>query len=77
METAVSASIADSPSPPDFFNDLSPQEPMLLVMEDYLLRHAPGWALICDLTETDPKLPSDIAHAERVKAFYATIRKRD
>jgi|GEM_PF-5850904 len=71
----------------DVFKDLRPVEPLFLLMEDYILRHAPGWILIRGLSDEDPKLPASVeeqrrdvdqrinSFAERAKTYYDTLRK--
>jgi len=69
------------------FKELPPSEPLFLVMEDYVLRHAPGWMLIRGVSDEEPKLPADVEEqrrdldqrikefSDRAKAFYGPLRK--
>jgi len=69
------------------FKDLPPVEPLFLLMEDYVLRHAPGWILIRGLSDEEPELPASVeeqrrdldqrikSYAERGKTYYDTLRK--
>lgn len=69
------------------FKDLHPVEPLYLLMEDYVLRHAPGWILIRDVSDAEPELPASVeeqrrdldlriqAFAERAKTYYDSLRK--
>ena len=70
------------------FKDLHPVEPLYLVMEDYVLRHAPGWILIRDVSDVEHELPASVeeqrrdldrrigSFAERAKAYYDSLRKK-
>jgi hypothetical protein len=66
----------------------SPGESLGLAMEDYLLRHAPGWAIIGGPINENEKLPASVEeqrrdldrrikdHADHAAAFYGSRRKR-
>ena len=70
------------------FKDLPPVEPLFLLMEDYVLRHAPGWILIRGLSDEEPELPASVeeqrrdldqrirSFAERSKTYYDTLRNQ-
>lgn len=65
-------------------------EPLDLAMEDYVVRHAPGWAVRGGpvLATDDKKLPSSVeeqrreldrrikSYADHAKAYYGALRKR-
>jgi hypothetical protein len=65
----------------------SPGGPLGLAMEDYVLRHAPGWAVIGGPVFEDEKLPSSVeeqrrdldqrikGYADHAKTFYGARRK--
>ena len=60
----------------------SPGEPLSLAMEDYTIRHAPGWAVVGGPVFRDEKLPARVEEqrqdldrrikecADRAKAYY-------
>jgi hypothetical protein len=65
-----------------------PGEPLSLAMQDYVLRHAPGWAVLGGPISPDEKLPAGVKEqrqdldrrikdcAERAAAYYGGLRKR-
>jgi hypothetical protein len=69
-------------------NEPSPGGALNLAMEDYVLRHAPGWAVIGGPVFQDEKLPPSVEEQRRdldrrikdyedhAKAFFGARRKR-
>jgi hypothetical protein len=66
----------------------SPGEPLSLAMEDYVLRHAPGWTIIGGPFFESEKLPHSVEeqrrelergikrYADHAKAYYGALRGR-
>jgi hypothetical protein len=66
----------------------SPGGPLNLAMEDYVLRHAPGWTVIGGPFFKDEKLPHSVEeqrreldrgikdYADHAKAYYGALRER-
>jgi hypothetical protein len=90
IKNAVASAAADSLGAlaEDWKNAPSPGEPLSLAMEDYVLRHAPGWAVIGGPVGQDVKLPSGVEeqrkdldrrikeYADHAKAYYGALRNR-
>ena len=65
-----------------------PGGPLSLAMDEYVLRHSPGWTVIGGPVFQDVKLPASVedhrrqldgevkAYADHAKAYYGAIRKR-
>jgi hypothetical protein len=74
----------------DWKKEPSPGEPLGLAMEDYVVRHAPGWAVRGGpvFATEDEKLPSSVeelrreldkrinSYADHATAYYGALRKR-
>jgi hypothetical protein len=90
IKDAVASAVHDSLGAlaEDWKNAPSPGEPLSLAMEDYTLRHAPGWAVIGGPIDKDEKVPSSVGeqrkdldrrikdYADHAKSYYGALRQR-